>query len=373
MPYQFMSPCEDGLPSCNRFAYMFLMGRIVGRLGLLVSVLPLIGGSPAMSSGLLYPAFHRFTNEAKRMIATLPNATHAVKQKAYLGILIEWARPINTPPKHVEAPSVECPRDGSGVGEWTTLTEQHHHSRHAWWAHIGYCEDGNSGLWTKGCGVMCPLRAALVGILTGLSPGKLVLDVGSGCGFFAEWLHTWFGAATIGVDFVEQAVQVAKQRTSSTKTPAKFCYLDLSWAGLSFLEDASVDVAVAISVLHYLRTDRHMFALPNETADGDVRVLGNHPRTKCSILHKINNTQCGIAREMFRVIRRGGYVWIYHNGSYKRKWDPKRVWGSGYWRCCFQPELRAGTIVLDEMPEVDIFFHLGDSDPTYSVVLRKLL
>merc|ERR1712216_414882 len=99
-----------------------------------------------------------------------------------------------------------------------------------------------------GCGAMCPLRAAVVGTLLKLRPGQVVLDVGSGCGQTAVWLHDWFGARTIGVDFVEKGVLFAREKVAS-RVPARFCWLDIAATGLSFLPIGLVDVAVAFSVL----------------------------------------------------------------------------------------------------------------------------
>ena len=38
-----------------------------------------------------------------------------------------------------------------------------------------------------------------------------------------------------------------------------------------------------------------------------------------------DGTQCAAARGMFKTLRTGGHVWIAHNGCYKGKWDPRRV------------------------------------------------
>merc|ERR1712014_566586 len=103
-------------------------------------------------------------------------------------------------------------------------------------------EGSNTGLWTGGCGVDCPLRAAVLGTLTGLRPGQLVLDVGSGCGLYSEWLYEWFGARSIGLDFVEAAVEFAQKKVAS-KAPAAFCWLDIARSGLGFIPAGSVDLA----------------------------------------------------------------------------------------------------------------------------------
>lgn len=265
-----------------------------------------------------------------------------------------------------------CPAAGAGVGDWQTEIEEFHFSRHSVWAtQLNYCE--SMGLWTSGCGVICPLRAATIGTWTNLQSGQLVLDVGSGCGHYAFWLHDWFGARTVGVDFVGSAVDFSTQEVSPV-VPAEFCWFNVATEGLGFLPQGSVDLAIAVSVLHYLRTDNNRF----EQRDSEIQWNPGPPknkteeRTPCSGLPSTRRTQCYVAREMFRTVRVGGHVWICHNGSYKGKWDPKRVWGPQYWRCCFGPELQGGLASLAELPEQELFLHGSDWDPTYSVVLRRL-
>lgn len=256
---------------------------------------------------------------------------------------------------------IPCPEHGAGVGSWTTDIEHHHYERHRFWAtDMGFCK--NTGLWTGGCGVMCPLRAAVVGIAVSLEPGQLVLDVGSACGHMARWLHEWFGARTFGVDFLEEAVAFASsQRPATTTRDTKFCWADIAAGGLAALPPRRFHLAHAISVLHYLRTDTDMWEwAPNAT------------RSTCTLLAETPKTQCRAAREMFSAVRVGGYVWISHNGSYKGKWDPRRVWGRGYWRCCFQAERRAREVEIQEVPELELFLHSPEWDPSYSVILRRL-
>merc|ERR1739848_611634 len=88
----------------------------------------------------------------------------------------------------------------------------------------------------------------------------------------------------------------------------------------------------------------------------------------------VRQTQCFVARQMFEKVRVGGHVWIAHNGCYKGKWDPRRVWGPQYWRCCFGPELQEGRALLDEVSERDVFMKApkDQMDATYSVILRRL-
>lgn len=269
-------------------------------------------------------------------------------------------------------PAFRCPAAGAGVGYWGTKIEEFHYDRHRLWAEgLNYCE--RNGLWTSGCKSICPLRAATIGTVTGLAPGQLVLDVGSGCGHYAFWLNSWFGAHTVGVDFVEPAVDFANREVAPT-VPSQFCWFNVASEGLSFVPPGSVDLALAVSVLHYLRTDSQRWERKDSSVQGHSGPAMNRTqeRTPCGGLPQTRRTQCFVAREMFRTVRVGGHVWIYHNGSYKRKWDPKRVWGPQYWQCCFGPELRAASVQLLEVPEHELFIHGANWDPTYSVVLRRL-
>lgn len=295
-------------------------------------------------------------------------------RKSLLGHLISTAkarRLVRKPVQGAESfqlPSQipECPPDGAGVGTWTTHIEQHHHRRHNFWAEdADFCN--TLGLWTNGCGVMCPLRAAVIGTTVDLRPGQFVLDVGSGCGHFALWYHDWFGAKTLGVDFVESAVAHARKHVASS-VPAKFCWLNIA-THLSWVPSRIADLVSAVSVIHYLRTDRMRFEFGEEPMPGAGKQ--NVTRTSCWKLHQTEMTQCSVARELFRVVRVGGHVWIAHNGSYKRKWDPRRVWGPRYWHCCFAHELRRGEAHLIVVQEDEIFFMSKTWDPTYSVVLRR--
>lgn len=266
--------------------------------------------------------------------------------------------------------SFKCPPHGAGVGNWTTPLDKHHWIRHKYWSEIDLCES-SFGLWTKGCGPICPLRAAVIGSAVDLRPGQLVLDVGSACGHFALWFHEWFGARTLGVDFVDSAVEFAQRKVSSV-VPALFCWLDVGTKGLSWVPPRTVDLAVAVSVLHYLRTDTDRFEVGDEPVTRWRVTNASEGRTSCTELRNTKRTQCRAARDMFRTVRVGGHVWIAHNGSYQRKWDPKRVWGRGYWRCCFSRELLAGVVEVREVPELDLFMNRKEWDPTYSVVIRRL-
>lgn len=258
---------------------------------------------------------------------------------------------------------ISCPERGAGVGNWANQMEEHHYKRHKFWAEdSNFCE--STGLWTGGCGVMCPLRAAVIGTTVGLGPGQRVLDIGSACGHFAQWFYEWFGASTFGVDFLEQAVQFANVKVAA-KRPAKFCWLDIARRGLDWVPKGEFDLATAVSVLHYLKTDTGVY-------EHHEWLSRNLTRTPCHILSRTKGTQCRAAKEMFTALRRGGSLWIQHNGSYKGKWDPKRVWGTEYWSCCFHQELQQGKAEVHEVPEDDLFLVDPGWDPTYSVIVKRL-
>merc|ERR1711957_633451 len=114
---------------------------------------------------------------------------------------------------------------------------------------------------------------------------------------------------------------------------------------------------MAVSVLHYLRTDHDRFEKRRwlgEDKDHSNQENFTRTRTPCAALPLSKKTQCFVARQMLHAVKLGGYVWIMHNGCYKGKWDPKRVWGPDYWRCCFGPELARAEVSLNEVPEADI-------------------
>ncbi|CAE7360152.1 unnamed protein product [Symbiodinium natans] len=125
--------------------------------------------------------------------------------------------------------------------------EDFHYKKFRLWAEdFDFCSS-SLGLWTGGCGAVCALRAAVVGHMVQLRPGQLVLDVGSGCGHFAEWFHDWFGAQTIGVDFQKAGVDYANKHVA-TSVPAQFCWMDVaSQLSSRWLPPRSVDLAIAIS------------------------------------------------------------------------------------------------------------------------------
>eukprot|EP00929_Paragymnodinium_shiwhaense_P008597 TRINITY_DN112552_c0_g1_i1.p1 TRINITY_DN112552_c0_g1~~TRINITY_DN112552_c0_g1_i1.p1 ORF type:complete len:365 (-),score=36.94 TRINITY_DN112552_c0_g1_i1:497-1591(-) len=287
--------------------------------------------------------------------------------------------------EEVAAPSVTCPPAGAGLASFyqpqgkdlsRTGLERHHFMRHAVWAaKDDFCAQG-FGLWTKGGGIRCPLTAAVIGTTVGLGYGQSVLDVGSGCGHYSKWFYKWFGARTIGIDFVDSAIIFARQVAEMRGVPATYCHFNVATEGLGFVDKESVHLALAVSVIHYLKTDTYRFQLEDTNQrEGHLRPIDapeNRTRTPCLSLAQTEGTQCSVVRGMFRAIKVGGHVWIQHNGSYKGKWDPKLVWGTEYWRCCFASELRTRTVSLQEIDESLLFLTLPDADKTYSLVLRRL-
>mmetsp|Transcript_11558 Transcript_11558/g.27171 ORF Transcript_11558/g.27171 Transcript_11558/m.27171 type:complete len:168 (+) Transcript_11558:1-504(+) len=159
--------------------------------------------------------------------------------------------------------------------------------------------------------------------------------------------------------------------------PAEFCWADVASAGLDWVPAHFADVAIAVSVLHYLKTDTDRWEAPrrgrrpqlSETQPGSN---ATEMRSSCARLWTTPGTQCSVARQMYRSVKVGGTVWVAHNGSYKRKWDPKHVWGPNYWNCCFGAEVQSGAAEVKEVPELDLFMNMPEWDPTYSVIVLRL-
>lgn len=159
-------------------------------------------------------------------------------------------------------------------------------------------------------------------------------------------------------------------RVVAPSVAAQFCWLNVDSHIGPWIPDRSFDLATAVSVLHYLRTDSERYEAGPQPIP--CKPHANASRTPCDLLSQTRKTQCHVAREMFRVIKIGGYVWIAHNGSYEAKWDPKRVWGRHYWKCCFKEELRTGELYMTEVSETVLFMAKKRADPTYSLILRRV-
>ncbi|CAJ1358810.1 unnamed protein product, partial [Effrenium voratum] len=211
--------------------------------------------------------------------------------------------------------------------------------------------------------------AVTIGEFVQLQPGQLVLDVGSGCGHLGAWYFEWFGARTLGLDFLQNGVEFAKQHVTPV-APTQFCWMDVASQLGSWLPDRSVHLATAISVLHYMRSDVERWEAGSEPYPNSGP--RNVTRTPCHKLFAASRTQCRVAWEMFRATKVGGHTWVAHNGAYKGKWDPKRAWGQRYWRCCFYKELMRKEIQIREVPENDIFLTGLTWDETYSLILKRL-
>ena len=80
-----------------------------------------------------------------------------------------------------------------------------------------------------------------------LDPGARVLDVGCGCGLFAEFLSDTTGARVWGIDYVPEAIEQALERTT-----AKRERLDFQVGNLDHLGSApgSFDLVVSIDTLY---------------------------------------------------------------------------------------------------------------------------
>eukprot|EP00439_Symbiodinium_sp_Y106_P055408 s1691_g7.t1 len=173
-------------------------------------------------------------------------------------------------------PAFNCPEPGAGVPVNSEhILEDFHYKKFRMWAEdYDFCSS-SLGLWTGGCGAVCGLRAAVVGHMVQLRPGQLVLDVGSGCGHFAEWFYDWFGAQTIGVDFQRAGVDYANHHVA-TSVPAQFCWMDVaSQLSSHWLPAHSVDLAIAIS-LHAMELAEVELPGPGDEAAPRHAVAGGH-------------------------------------------------------------------------------------------------
>lgn len=274
-------------------------------------------------------------------------------------------------PKPSDRPRFACPPPGAGIPEmgYGTDIEEFHYQRHQMWAEEQDLCRRSFGLWTYGGKSSCAIRAEVIGSMAALVPGDLVLDVSSACGHMARWFYDWYGAKTLGVDFQPAATAFAEKYVTPF-APAQFCWLDVSSQLGDWLPNRSVKLATAISVLEYLRSDSNRWQSGAEPCPNCG--IQNVSRTPCHLLPDTQKTQCRVTREMFRATAVGGHTWVAHNGVYQGKWDPKRVWGSQYWKCCFHGELRRKEAVLIEVPEDEIFQSGAEWDKTYSVILKRL-
>ena len=84
--------------------------------------------------------------------------------------------------------------------------------------------------------------------VSGISTGSRVLDLGCGNGMISEYISDQTGAQVTGVDFIEKAIQDARQRTISKRERLDFRVMD--FLHLQF-PPASFDVIISIDTLYF--------------------------------------------------------------------------------------------------------------------------
>ncbi|CAL1163018.1 unnamed protein product [Cladocopium goreaui] len=271
-------------------------------------------------------------------------------------------------PQASDRPRFACPPPGAGIPEmgYGTDIEEFHYQRHQMWAEEQDLCRRSFGLWTYGGKSSCAIRAEVIGSMAALVPGDLVLDVGSACGHMARWFYDWYGAKTLGVDFQPAATAFAEKYVTPF-APAQFCWLDVSSQLGDWLPNRSVKLATAISAARLYWTYHGIIGdlsdLPMKNVD-----LKSTSLFLENLCHRTKNL-CRVTREMFRATAVGGHTWVAHNGVYQGKWDPKRVWGSQYWKCCFHGELRRKEAVLIEVPEDEIFQSGAEWESWFELVI----
>jgi len=84
--------------------------------------------------------------------------------------------------------------------------------------------------------------------VSGISTGSRVLDLGCGNGMISEYLSDQTGAHVTGIDFIEKAIQDARQRTQSKREQLDFQVMD--FLHLQF-PPASFGVIISIDTLYF--------------------------------------------------------------------------------------------------------------------------
>ena len=165
-----------------------------------------------------------------------------------------------------------------------------------------------AGLWMfpHVASLSCIVR--VVGERLSLRRGQLVLDWGSGCGHMLVGLAQLYGVRGLGLDITDSAVAWASRHAPA----GRFCAAD----------------------------GRSMAFLPADTFDAVV--------SYAALYHLPYPAQCETLKEMLRVTRVGGHVWIGWNGAHGRV-EPTR-WASH----CLAGEY-ADAVELSVVAESELF------------------
>jgi SAM-dependent methyltransferase len=83
---------------------------------------------------------------------------------------------------------------------------------------------------------------------TGLGPADRALDLGCGSGMIAEYLSDRTGAHITGLDYIPEAIRVARERTAAKATRLAFMVGDINRLGLPA---AAFDVILSIDTLYF--------------------------------------------------------------------------------------------------------------------------
>lgn len=84
--------------------------------------------------------------------------------------------------------------------------------------------------------------------VTGLGPGRHVLDLGCGNGMIAEYLSDRTGAHVTGLDYIPLAIEQARRRTAAKSERLAFELVDINRLELS---PAAFDLALSIDTIYF--------------------------------------------------------------------------------------------------------------------------
>ena len=84
--------------------------------------------------------------------------------------------------------------------------------------------------------------------VTGLGPGRRVLDLGCGNGMIAEYLSDRTGAHITGLDYISQAIRQARQRTVAKSERLAFMVGDINQLAMA---SSAFDVVLSIDTLYF--------------------------------------------------------------------------------------------------------------------------